>query len=124
MALDLGNSANWQPREAASFTATPKTLLPDFLGTEYFNSNIIGVLVDNAEAKETWHFAGWLSQKIFLPFGPNSSGSAVSDRKLWLKQKQLIRFPEIALTYRIDIRFPRWFTQASITIWEYQGPDP
>lgn len=120
--LDLENSANWQPREAQSFVTAPETPIPNWLSTQNFNSNIIGVLVDNSAAKPTWHFAGWLSQHIFLPFGPGSDDSATNDRRLWLRRKQLLIFPAIAPVYRISVRFPRWFTQASITIWEYQGP--
>lgn len=120
--LELENPAHWVPRDFQSFTAAPETPIPDWLSTQNFNSNILGVFVDNSAAKETWHFAGWLSQHIFLPFGPGSGGSTTNDRRLWLRRKQLLIFPAIASVYRIGVRFPKWFTQASITIWEYQGP--
>lgn len=94
--------------------------MPEYAPTLNFTSNIITVLIDNSEAKETWNFAGWIAQKIELPFGPNAN-SLVSFRRLWLRQKQLLIFPKVTATYKIWVKFPKWFTQASITVWEYQG---
>lgn len=119
--LELENAANWIIRDSQFFQVAPENSLPNYLSVETFNSNVIGVLVDNAKALDTWHFAGWFSQIIDLPFGPNSTGSAVSDRRLWLRRKQLLIFPRLTPTYKISVRFPKWFTQASITVWEYQG---
>jgi|SRR6478672_6133027 len=118
--LDLENSANWQPRLAQSFVASPDNSLPEYAPNFDFNSNIIAVLVDNSEAPDTWYSAGWLSQRINLPFGP-SAASNLNSTRLFLKQKQLLIFPKIVATYKISVRFPRWFTQASITVWEYAG---
>lgn len=119
--LELENPAHWTPRDSHLLTATEATPQLEYLSVE-LTSNIIGVLVDNSEARDTWRFAGWLERRINLPFGPNSTVAAVDYRKLWLQQKQLVRFPAIVPTYKIAVRFPRWFTQASITVWEYQGP--
>lgn len=120
--LELENAANWAVKESHFFEVTPENPFLEYLSVETFNSNVIGVLVDNAKALDTWHFAGWLGQVINLPFGPNPAGSAISDRRLWLRRKQLFVFPQFTPTYKISARFPKWFTQASITIWEYQGP--
>lgn len=119
--LELENPANWVPRDSQGFTATVDTPLPEYMSVVEFTSNVIGLLVDNAAAKETWNFAGWLERRINLPFGPSSTTSVIDYRKLWLRQKMLLRFPAIVPAYKIGIRFPRWFTQASVTVWEYQG---
>lgn len=122
MILELENPANWVPRDSQGFATTEGVPLPDYLSMVEFTSRIIGVLIDNTEARDTWNFAGWLQRRINLPFGPSSTAAAIDYRKLWLRQKMLLRFPAIVQNYQIGVRFPRWFTQASITIWEYQGP--
>ncbi|MEG4010405.1 hypothetical protein QUA41_30760 [Microcoleus sp. Pol11C1] len=119
--LDLENSANWQPRLAQSFVGSSENPLPEYAPNFDFTSNIIAVLVDNSEALDTWYSAGWIGQKINLPFGPTAA-STFSNTRLKLRQKQLLVFPKLVPTYKISVRFPRWFTQASITIWEYLGP--
>lgn len=119
--LELENAANWIIRDSQFFQVAPKSHLPNYLSLETFNSNVIGVFIDNAEARDTWNFAGWFSQVIHLPFGPNLAQSTINDRRLWLRRKQLLVFPRLASGYKIAIRFPSWFSQVSITIWEYQG---
>jgi len=117
--LDLENPANWTIKDSQFFTVPPKFLLPEYLSVD-ITSNIIGILVDNSEARETWNFAGWINQKINLPFGPSFSSTA-SSRRLWLRQKQLLIFPQLTTTYKIAIQFPKWFDRASVTVWEYVG---
>jgi hypothetical protein len=119
--LDLENAENWEPRLAQFFTTTPTISLAEYAPNFDFTSAIIVVLVDNSEALSTWYTAGWISQMINLPFGPNATASA-SNKRLRLREKQLLIFDKLTPTYRISVRFPKWFTQASITVWEYQGP--
>lgn len=119
--LDLENVENWQPRLAQFFASSPNNSLPEYAPNFDFNSNIIAVLVDNSEALDSWYSAGWINQKINLPFGPTVA-SSVNNTRLRLRQKQLLIFPKLVPTYKISVRFPKWFTQASITVWEYTGP--
>lgn len=119
--LELENAANWIVRDSQFLQVAPENPIPNYLSIEIFNSNVIGVLVNNTEARDTWNFAGWLERQINLPFGPDLVTSSADYRKLWLRQKQLIIFPTTVSNYRITVRFPKWFTQANITIWEYQG---
>lgn len=119
--LELENLEHWIIRDSQTF-ATANAPLTEYLSVVTFSSNIIGIVVTVDNAPETWDFAGWLSQIINLPFGSNFTGSGVNDRRLWLRRKQLLIFPQLASTYKIAIQFPKWFTQASITIWEYLGP--
>lgn len=120
MALELENAANWSIKDTQFFATAPEILLPEYLSPE-LASNILGVLVANSEALDTWHFAGTSFQQIQLPFGPGSN-SAVNFRKLWLRNKQLLIYPKLVSSYKLSVRFPKWFTQASITVWEYTGP--
>jgi hypothetical protein len=122
MNLELEQATHWLIRDTQSFVVNPKSPLPEYLSAMDFSSNIICVFIDNSEALETWNFAGWLSQKITLPFGPGATGSVIADRRLWLQRKQVFIFPQLGLNYKIAISFPHWFTQASVTLWEYIGP--
>jgi len=117
--LDLENPANWQIRDSQFFSTAPENELPEYTSVT-FTSNVIVTLVDNAEAKETWKFAGWISQRINVLVGPASIPTTVNDHRLWLHRKQLLIFPPDITIYQVTIRLPSWFKQASITIWEYQ----
>lgn len=121
--LDLENPENWQARDSQSLTAAPESPLPEYLSEVTFTSNIIATVIDNPE-KDTWRFAGYLNQIINLPFGPSSLKSNVQPRRLWLRQKQVLIFPELVPSYRIGIVFPSWFNQASVTVWEYKQQTP
>jgi hypothetical protein len=59
---------------------------------------------------------------VNVPVGPVSILTTVNDRRLWLRRKQLLIFPADISTYQVTIRFPKWFSQASVTVWEYTGP--
>jgi hypothetical protein len=119
--FDLENPENWQTRDSQFLSTAPETVLLEYLSSVTFTSTIIAVLVDNSQAKDTWKFAGNLARKINLPVGPSSTPSLVNFRKLWLKQKQLLFFPLLTANYQLLVKFPKWFTQASITVWEYTG---
>ena len=119
--LDLENPENWEPRLAQFFTTTPEILLAEYAPNFDFTSNIIAVLVDNSEALPTWYTGGWISQIINLPFGPNATAT-INNKRLRLREKQLLISDKLTPTYKIKVRFPRWFIQASITLWEYVGP--
>jgi hypothetical protein len=118
--LELEKIENWEPRLAQSFTTIPKTPLIEYTPILEFTSNVIAALIDNSEALDTWYSAGWISQRINLPFGPSTT-SSINSQRLRLRQKQLLIFPKLTPTYKISVQFPRWFTQASVTIWEYTG---
>jgi hypothetical protein len=92
--VELGNSSNWLQSDSQSFSGFP---LPEYVPPFQFEKHILAVYVDNSEAKDTWNFGGWLSQKIQLGIGPSSKAESISNKKLWLR--------------------------ASCTIWEYWGPE-
>ena len=118
--VELGNSGNWLQSDSQSFSGFP---LPEYVPPFQFEKHILAVYVDNFEAKDTWNFAGWLSQKIQLGIGPSLKAESISNRKLWLGRTQLLIFPKLTTTYTLSIHFPQWFKSASCTIWEYWGPE-
>lgn len=118
--VELGNSSNWLQSDTQSFSGFP---LPEYVPPFQFEKHILAIYVSNFEAKDTWHFAGWLSQKIRLGIGPSAGAESVTNKKLWLGRTQLLMFPKLTTTYTISIRFPQWFKSASCTIWEYWGPE-
>ena len=118
--VELGNSSNWLLSDSQSFTGFP---LPEYVPPFQFEKHILAIYVDNFEAKETWHFAGWVSQKIRLGIGPTQGAESISNKKLWLRRTQLLIFPKLTTTYTLSVNFPQWFKRADCTIWEYWGPE-
>lgn len=118
--VELGNSGNWLQSDSQSFTGFP---LPEYVPPFQFEKHILAIYVDNFDAKDTWNFAGWVSQKIRLGIGPSQGAESVSNRKLWLRRTQLLIFPKLTTTYTLSINFPQWFKRADCTIWEYWGPE-
>lgn len=121
MILELKNPEKWQTRDSQFFSLATENELSQYTSSIDFTSNVVAVLVDNSEARESWKFAGWISRAINLPVGPASIPAKVNYRRLWLREKQLLIFPQDVDTYRLIVQFPKWFTQASITVWEYQN---
>lgn len=122
--LELENPERWQTRDSQLFSTTPPNELAEYTSSENFTSNVIAVLVDTSEARETWKFGGWVSQKINAPIGPGSIPTKVNYKRLWLYEKQLLIFPAEITNYQVTVRFPKWFVNASITVWEYQNTAP
>ena len=118
--VELGNSANWLQSDSRSFAEFP---LPEYIPPFQFEKHILAIYVNNFEAKDTWNFGGWVSQKIRIGVGPSQGAESISNRKLWLRRTQLFIFPKLTDTYTLSIRFPQWFRRADCTIWEYWGPE-
>ena len=116
---EFGNSTNWLQSDSQNFTGYG---IPNYIPPYEFEKHILAIYVSNSEAKETWNFAGSVSQKIRLGVGPNQVGEPVANRKLWLRRTQLLIFQPLATTYTLEIAWPRGFKQVSLTIWEYWGP--
>ena len=97
--------------------------MPEYIPPFQFEKHILAIYVNNFEAKDTWNFGGWVSQKIRIGVGPSQGAESISNRKLWLRRTQLFIFPKLTDTYTLSIRFPQWFRRADCTIWEYWGPE-
>jgi hypothetical protein len=124
--LELENSTNWTLIDSQSFESESRPVggfaLPEYVPPYQFEKHILAVFIDNVEARDTWNFAGWASQKIRLGVGPSLNAESINSHKLWLRRTQLLMFPPLTTTYTLSIRFPRWFWKANCTIWEYWGP--
>jgi hypothetical protein len=96
--LDLENAENWAIRDTQFL---PLLLQHFYLNTHQgfnFSSSILAVLIDIPKLANL-EFAGYISQRINLPFGPSGSSNAKSKR-LWLRQKQLLIFRNLLLLIR------------------------
>lgn len=123
LVVELQNSANWTLFDSQSFVSIDdKSPLPEYTPLIQFDKHILAIYVSNADARSTWHFGGFVTQKIGLGIGPSKSAESISNRKLWLHRTQLLIFSELTTTYTLSIRFPSWFRKADCTIWEYSGP--
>ena len=129
--LELENSANWDlffhlnlTAEQGSYPNSHKPIPHQEIPIR-LDKHVIAVVVHSRTAKSTWHFAGFLGQKIFS--GQVVSGApdtfAVTKRKLWLDQITLLVFPRLTSTYSIFYEVPYWFDEVDFTIWKYIGPD-
>lgn len=118
--VELNNAANWIQSDSQNFNGKP---IPEYAPPYQFEKHILAIFVNNPEPNQNWRFGGFLSQKIQLGIGPSSGAESVSSRKLWLGRTQLLIFPKLTTTYTLLFRFPYWFNQVDLTLWEYWGPE-
>lgn len=118
--VEFDNAANWIQSDFQSFSGKP---IPDYVPPYLFEKHILAIFVTNPEPDKNWRFGGFLSQKIRLGVGPSQGAESLSSRKLWLGRTQLFIFPKLTTTYSLNFSFPYWFNQATLTIWEYWGPE-
>lgn len=128
--VDIGNSSNWNLIWNQSIVAVsaqyypdryypiPKVTVPILL-----ENHIISVLVTSTTAKETWYYAGILSQKIRtgITVGGNTDVEVQQTRKLYLGKLNLLILPRLATNYSISFDVPSWFEQVEYFVWEYTG---
>ncbi len=129
--LQLGNASNWESvyfstQFAYQINTVPPRYapIPKIVVPTQLESHILAVYVSCTPLKSSWHFAGWLSQKIFtgLTVGGTTDAESVQRRKIWLNKITLIRLEKLANSYSIAIEVPKWFQSVSIQVWEYIGP--
>ena len=126
--LQLSNRANWEDvysetKSAQVITSTRNAPIPEITIPYLFERHIIAVYATSSTAKPTWHFAGFLNQKIQLGLVPGGSpdADAVQRRKIWLNRITLLFFPKITSTYAISFNVPEWFTNVNLNVFEYRG---
>lgn len=126
--LQLSNSANWEDvynesTTALSITSTRHAPISEITVPVLFERHIIAVYATSSTAKPTWHFAGFLNQKIRLGLIPGGlpDADAVQRRKIWLNRVTLLFFPKITSTYSVSFNIPKWFNTISLNIFEYRG---
>ena len=120
--MDLSNPSQWVLRYLQSFTSESIRALdlpiPTFETSE-FGDRFIRVRVTNSFAKTNWVYAGKAKQVVNaggVPTITNSKSLELNNFVLW----DLQGFD----SYKLRISFPRYFTQATISIFGYIGPIP
>lgn len=128
--LQLSNAANWEDVynesvTALSITSTRHAPISEIIVPVLFERHIIAVYATSNTAKATWHFAGFINQKIQLGLVPGGSPDvdSVQRRKIWLNRITLLFFPKITSTYAVSFNVPDWFKSVNLNIWEYRGPE-
>jgi hypothetical protein len=87
---------------------------------------ILAVSIEtDVPSNSIWRFAGYINQKIStgLVVGGNQDATTVKGQPLFLNQINLILFPKISTNYSVSVKVPKWFTRASVIVWEYTGVD-
>lgn len=129
-----GNSANWELAWNGSFTAPPipgsapgleryYPLEPQAIGVS-FETELVAFYATSEDARESWHYAATISQKINagLTVGGNVD-TVVSYKKIFLNQITLLEYPlKYGSTYSLIVRVPYWIRQIELTCWAYTGP--
>ncbi len=133
--VELSNSDNWQsiystninavqvPMQNGGYLASP---IPEISVPFVLDKFILAVSVDtDVPSGSTWRFAGYINQKIStgLVVGGSQDATTVKGQPLFLDQINLILFNKISTSYGVSVKVPKWFTRASVIVWEYTGVD-
>jgi len=130
LVVQLDNSSNWNTFYSTTVTATPDAngssfaAIPEYTVPILADKHIIAVSISASNAKPTWHFGGFLNQKIptGLTVGGLPSTDAVQKRRLYLDRLTLLIFRQLTSTYSISVEVPKWFSDFTLVIFEYTGP--
>lgn len=129
--LQLGIESNWNLQYSNSFPAV--SLLNDSAGnpiyqkiTEInipitFDKPIIAVsLSTSVPVGKIWKYAGYLTRNLTTGLGETFVGNR---ELLFLGKFNLIVFDNLNINYSLSIQVPKWFINASIAIYQYEGTD-
>lgn len=90
------------------------------------DSYLLMIGVESAGTKSSWYTGGWASQRLlFLPSTTSTFLATVETRSKRLRKSALTLFEaeKFMSPWLLAIQFPRWFTNASVEIWRYDGTD-
>ncbi|MDZ8096723.1 MAG: hypothetical protein RMZ42_33015 [Nostoc sp. DedQUE05] len=129
--LQLGTESNWHLQYSDSFPAV--SYLNDSAGkpiyqqiTEInvpvvFDKPIIAVsVVTTIPAGKIWKYAGYLRRSLTTGLGASFVGEPES---LFLGKFNLIIFDDLNINYSVSLQVPKWFINANIAIYQYEGID-
>jgi len=129
LVVQLNNASNWSTFFSTTVVATPTsgssfTPIPEYTVPILADKHIIAVAIIASNAKPTWHFGGFLNQKVptGLTVGGLPSTDAVQKRRMYLDRLTLMIFQPLTSTYSISVEVPKWFADFTLTIFEYVGP--
>lgn len=128
--LQLGNAANWE--SLGSYTAQGAPVpnnpnayqpIPEFNIPLLIDSPIIALLVESATKKPSWHFAGYVFQKIRLGItvGGVPDSSVLESRVTWFDRISFVMFRRLTPEYSIALKPPFWIKDIKVTVWKYTG---
>jgi hypothetical protein len=117
--MDLSNPSLWQLSYIQSFNSefirALNIPIPEF-DTPNFEGRITRIKVTNSRARDNWKYAGRCNQII----NAGNVSSAVKTYGLELNQDRVIIWEDFSL-YNLRIKFPKYFSQATISIFQYTG---
>ncbi|MDZ8135123.1 MAG: hypothetical protein RM049_07440 [Nostoc sp. DedQUE04] len=129
--LQLGIESNWNLQYSDSFPAV--SYLNDSAGkpiyqriTEInipvvFDKPIIAVSVNTTvPVGKIWNYAGYLRRSLTTGLGASFVGEPES---LFLGKFNLIFFSDLNTNYFLSLQVPKWFINANIAIYQYEGID-
>ena len=117
--MDLSNPSLWQLAYLQSFTAE----YFDFLqlpiatfDTPQISQTVIRLKITSTEAKPSWSRAGNVSQIV----NAGNVQSAIKNYGLYLNQDRVLILEPFS-PYILRFGLPKWFTQATISIFGFTG---
>jgi hypothetical protein len=129
--LQLGIESNWNLQYSNSFPAV--SFLNDSRGNPIYESIteiIVPVVFDqpiiavnittNVPIGKIWKYAGYLSRSLTTGLGASFTGNR---QGLFLGKFNLIAFDDLNINYFVSIQVPKWFINANIDIYQYEGTD-
>lgn len=129
--LQLGIESNWALQYSDSFPAV--SYLNDSAGkpiyekiTEInipvvFDKSIIAVsVITTIPVGKIWKYAGYVRRSLTTGLGSSFVGEPES---LFLGKFNLIFFSDLNTNYFLSLQVPKWFINANIAIYQYEGTD-
>ena len=117
--MDLSNPNDWIIRQVQSFTGDAirglDLPIPSF-ETAQLGDKYLRIRVTSTTAKTNWVYAGKATQVI-------DAGNVDTDAdELYLKLgKPLLWIPKEFASYKLRVRLPKYFTQATMSIFGFIG---
>lgn len=125
LTYNTGLTTNWSSLWSGNFNAPPvpgdtneiykyypmaPIDVPVLLGSE-----LIAFYASSTDAKETWHYAGSVSQRIQTGIITGGGADAVvSKKRIWLNQVSVLRYPiKYQSTYALTVYVPYWIRSIS-----------
>ncbi|PSF33633.1 hypothetical protein C7H19_19805 [Aphanothece hegewaldii CCALA 016] len=134
LSYNTGNSDNWGQVWQGTFNA-PQTPAPINEIYKYYpmppiniplllESELVAFYATSSDAKETWHYAGSVNQRIQTGIVTGGGSDAVvSKKRIWLNQVSVLRYPiKYQSTYALTVNVPYWIRNITLYLWEYIGP--
>lgn len=111
-AIQNGVTPNGQPRY---FPIPP--IIPTLQAFQPIIAVNIATLVPQGNS---WNFAGYLNRFANTGVGSAFLGARIP---LFLSKFNLVEFTDLQVNYNLRIVVPKWFTVASVAIYEFYPPD-